>query len=318
MKARTLMRNASVTLAAILFATVANVRDGRAGTPAPAGEAADACAAPEYHQFDFWIGDWDAFDLDKPDVTVARNRVHIILGGCVLLEDYLGADGHEGQSFSIYDASRKVWHQSWVTNRGQLLVIEGKMEGDEMVLSGADKDANGHDRLVRGIWKPVPGGVRETAVRSSDGGKTWQPWFDMMFRPHAADASDSPGDDAKIVAALDSEYQAAVKRNDSAAMDRILADDFVLVTGSGKTNTKQDLLSDARSGKDTYEHNEELEKKVRVYGDTAIVTAKLWEKGKSGDREFDHTIWFSDTYVRRPGGWKYVFGQSSYPPPNTP
>jgi len=37
------------------------------------------------------------------------------------------------------------------------------------------------------------------------------------------------------VAALDTEYQAAVKANDVATMDRILADDFVLVTGLGKT-----------------------------------------------------------------------------------
>ena len=41
----------------------------------------------------------------------------------------------------------------------------------------------------------------------------------------------SPQDDAKAVAALDTEYQAAVKINDAATMERILADDFVLVTG---------------------------------------------------------------------------------------
>src|SRR5579863_5211998 len=84
-----------------------------------------ACAAPEYHQFDFWVGDWDAFDIDNPTAPVARTRVDRILDGCVLREDYQGRDGHQGQSFSIYDASRKVWHQSWVTNRGELLVIEG-------------------------------------------------------------------------------------------------------------------------------------------------------------------------------------------------
>jgi len=42
-------------------------------------------------------------------------------------------------------------------------------------------------------------------------------------------------DDQKVVAALDTEYQAAVRKNDAATMDRILADDFVLVTASGKT-----------------------------------------------------------------------------------
>jgi hypothetical protein len=139
-----------------------------------------SCAAPAYRQFDFWAGDWDVFDVGSP-VKVARVRVDLILDGCVLREDYQGMDGHQGQSFTIYDAARKVWHQSWVTNRGQLLVIEGRIEGDAMVLSGEDHRAGA---LVRGTWTPANGAVRETAVTSSDRGRTWKPWFDLVFRPH--------------------------------------------------------------------------------------------------------------------------------------
>jgi len=142
-----------------------------------------ACSSPEYRQFDFFAGDWDGFDVDKPEVRVAHNRVTWILDGCVLLEDYQGTDGSHGESFTIYDASRRVWHQSWVTNRGVLLVIEGGPQREEMVLSGTDRTPEGKERLVRGIWKAIPGGVRETAARSTDGGKTWTPWFDMVFRP---------------------------------------------------------------------------------------------------------------------------------------
>jgi hypothetical protein len=145
---------------------------------------AAACSAPPFQQFDFWIGDWDAFVVDKPELPVARNRVTRILEGCVLLEVYEGANGVVGQSFSIYDASRNLWHQSWVTNRGELLIIEGGMRRGEMVFSGADRTKEGKKRLVRGTWKPVEGGVRETAVRSTDCGKKWDPWFDLVFRPH--------------------------------------------------------------------------------------------------------------------------------------
>jgi hypothetical protein len=145
---------------------------------------AAACSTPPFRQFDFWVGDWDAFEADKPDMPVARNRVTRILGGCVLLEVYESTNGLIGQSFSIYDASRNVWHQSWVTNRGELLVIEGGMRVGEMVFSGADRTKDGKKRLVRGTWKPVEDHVRETAVRSTDGGKTWNPWFDLLFRPH--------------------------------------------------------------------------------------------------------------------------------------
>lgn len=131
----------------------------------------------------------------------------------------------------------------------------------------------------------------------------------------SARQSPPPADAARIVAALDTEYQAAVKRNDAAAMARILADDFVLVTGRGQAYTKADLLEQARTRASVYEHQEDTEQKVRVWGDTAVVTALLWLKGTSNGTPFERKLWFSDTYVRTPNGWKYVFGQASLPLP---
>jgi hypothetical protein len=171
---------AGVLSIVVLLAGIEN--QARSSVPAAAAPKPASCATPEYRQFDFWVGDWDGFEIDSL-TKVARIRVDRILNDCVLREEYEGADGHKGQSFSIYDVSRKVWHQSWVTNRGELLVIEGGMQAGDMVLSGVDQIA-GKEREVRGTWKPVNGGVRETALRSTDGGKTWAPWFDLMFRPH--------------------------------------------------------------------------------------------------------------------------------------
>jgi hypothetical protein len=159
--------------------------------PATADRAASAaesaktapCESPIYRQFDFWSGDWDAFDVHDPSTVVARTRVSRILGGCVLLEDYQGADGHFGRSFTIYDSSRNRWHQTWVTNQGTLLMIEGGLEDGKMVLRGADRIKD-KTRQVRGVWKAVPEGVQETAVISTDGGKTWTQWFDLIFRSH--------------------------------------------------------------------------------------------------------------------------------------
>ncbi|NOT09629.1 MAG: nuclear transport factor 2 family protein [Gemmatimonadales bacterium] len=118
-------------------------------------------------------------------------------------------------------------------------------------------------------------------------------------------------DEAAIVATLDTKYQAAVKANDAAGMAAILADDFILVTGRGKAFTKQDLLEQARTKATIYEKQDELEQKVRLYGNTAVVTALLWEKGVADGKPFDKKLWFSDTYVKTPAGWKYVFGQAS-------
>ncbi len=127
----------------------------------------------------------------------------------------------------------------------------------------------------------------------------------------------SPSDDAQIVSTLDTEYQAAVQAHDVATMDRILADDFVLVTGKGRIYTKADLLKEARDTDVIYEHQEDASQTVRLWGNTAVVTALLWAKGTDKGEPFDYKLWFSDTYVRTPAGWRYVFGQSSLPLPKT-
>jgi hypothetical protein len=134
---------------------------------------------------------------------------------------------------------------------------------------------------------------------------------------HSVHRADPLPDDKASLAALDEQYQAAVKHNDDKTMDRILADNFVLVTGSGKSYSKKDLLEEARSGQYVYEHQEDSERSVRTWGNTAVVTAKLWEKGINNEQPFDYTVWFSDVYVRTPQGWRYVFGQSSLPLPKT-
>jgi len=129
----------------------------------------------------------------------------------------------------------------------------------------------------------------------------------------------SPEEDAKIVAALDTKYQAAVKANEATTMDQILADDFILVTGRGAVFSKADLLDSARKKEVSYEHQDEEPgtQKVRVWGDTAVVTALLWIKSMRGGKRADYKLWFSDTYVRTPAGWRYVFGQASLPLPKT-
>jgi ketosteroid isomerase-like protein len=133
----------------------------------------------------------------------------------------------------------------------------------------------------------------------------------------ATDLNASSEEDVRTVATLDTKYQAAVKSNDAATMDQILADDFVLVTGRGKVFSKADLIESARKKEATYERQDEEPgtQKVRVWGDTAVVTALLWIKAVQGGKPADYKLWFSDTYVRTPAGWRYVFGQASLPLP---
>jgi hypothetical protein len=151
------------------------------GTGAQAAASA-RCASAEYHQLDFWIGDWDAYDINDPQ-QAARLSVKPVVGGCALQEDYQQFDGMKGQSFSGYDANRGGWHQSWVTNGGTWLFMDGKMEGGAMMLI-AKIHKGGQESLMKSSWTHEGANVRETATLSADNGATWKPMFDMIFKPH--------------------------------------------------------------------------------------------------------------------------------------
>ena len=136
----------------------------------------------------------------------------------------------------------------------------------------------------------------------------------------ATPASGSPEEDRKAVAALDTEFQAAVKHHDVGTIDRILHEKMTLVLGDGRVVTREDHLEAARTKAIRYEVQDEDPgtQVVRVAGDTAVVTARLWIKGVKDDAPFDRRLWFSDTYVRTPKGWKYFFGQASLKLPDPP
>ena len=128
----------------------------------------------------------------------------------------------------------------------------------------------------------------------------------------------STDQDRKAVAALDTEYQAAVERNDAETMARIHHENMVLVLSNGTVLTGAQLEQAARDKARTYERQVVVDdsRTVRVSSDTAVVTAKLWLKGTRQNGEtFDYKLWFSDTYVRTPTGWRYFFGQAGAPLP---
>jgi ketosteroid isomerase-like protein len=131
-------------------------------------------------------------------------------------------------------------------------------------------------------------------------------------------AAASVDEDKKIVAALDTRYQAAVEKNDAETMARIHHENMVLVLSDGTVQTGAFLEQRARDRVYTWEHQVEVDNSqvVRVWGDTAVVTAKLWLKGtKAKGGAINFKLWFSDTYIRTPTGWRYVFGQAGAPLP---
>src|SRR5947209_3342837 len=104
-------------------------------------------------------------------------------------------------------------------------------------------------------------------------------------------------EDQAQVSALDLAYQDAVKRNDADKIDTILHSCFAMILGDGRQVSRQEILDLARNRVIEFEIQDEEPgtQCVRVWGNTAIVTACLHIKGRKGIQEFERRVWFSDT-----------------------
>jgi hypothetical protein len=151
---------------------------------ATAAQSPAACDAAEYRQLDFWLGDWDTFESGDASTSIARTHVTPIAAGCAIHELYEQTDGLIGDSILSFDAARRVWQQTWVTNYGSLMVIVGRFKDGALTLEGEMHTRDGRSLLQRITWKAEGSGVRESSVMSKDGGKTWAPAFDVVFRKH--------------------------------------------------------------------------------------------------------------------------------------
>lgn len=137
-----------------------------------------ACAELTYRQFDFLLGDWNVATSDGK--LIGHDHIERAYGGCVVQEHWTSVDGGTGSSFSLYDMSRKVWHQTWVDSTGTLVVLEGGLKGGGMVMTG-EMVQDGKRVQDRMSWAPKDGKIRQLWETSSDGGKTWQTIFDVYY-----------------------------------------------------------------------------------------------------------------------------------------
>lgn len=103
----------SLHIAVILFAAL-SVSAASAEAPPP------ACVAPEFRQFDFWVGRWN---VSKPDGTrVGRSEITHLSDRCAILEQWTSAGNVTGTSINYYDAADAQWHQDWVGSDGAICI----------------------------------------------------------------------------------------------------------------------------------------------------------------------------------------------------
>ena len=134
-------------------------------------------SAPEYRQFDFWLGEWD---VEQNGSKIARSSIQLILDECVIFENY-EAPGYSGKSLNMWDAQEARWEQHYTDTGGTSTTFIGKLEDGKMVML-SEGIRNGTKVTTRMTYsKEGPDRVRQLLETSLDGGKTWASSYDGMY-----------------------------------------------------------------------------------------------------------------------------------------
>lgn len=114
--------------------------------------AQNDCNSEEYHQFDFWIGDWAV--TDTTGKALGENSIQPREKHCILLEQWNGVSGSTGSSFNYFDRTDSTWNQLWIDNQGNKLILKGNREDDKMILSSDFVErADGSSNYNRITWQ---------------------------------------------------------------------------------------------------------------------------------------------------------------------
>ncbi|CAM1343786.1 hypothetical protein [Tenacibaculum amylolyticum] len=134
-----------ITVAALLFMSFFYVAIGAQNANG------SACTSPEYQQFDFWVGDWNVYDVNNK--LIGTNTILAMPNACAIQENWTSQNNASlGTSYSYYDNTDKKWHQLWIDNKGYVLATKGKFEGNKMILSSDLVTSSKGDYYNRITW----------------------------------------------------------------------------------------------------------------------------------------------------------------------
>ncbi len=147
------------------------------------------CGDTVYRQFDFWIGEWEAFN-NADGKKAGDSKISLILDSCIILEEWASASvvkgiRYAGKSYNTYNAAKKRWQQYWVDNAaGVTEYFNGYYANNKMVLeTDNEKQPDGTLKIQKmAFYNLNANTMRQHGESSTDGGKTWKTDFDLEYR----------------------------------------------------------------------------------------------------------------------------------------
>jgi len=111
---------------------------------------------------------------------------------------------------------------------------------------------------------------------------------------------------------LEESWKDAVVHRNASALESLLADDYLAITPNGTLQSKDQTLANLRSGSLQIKSLEFSDRKVRFYGQTALVTSRAEVTGSNPEGDFSGAYRYTRVYVRNDQGkWKIVSFEAS-------
>lgn len=146
------------------------------------------CSSPEYRQFDFWIGEWEAFGLNGQ--KAGDSKISLILDSCIILEEWTSTTvnrglRYAGKSFNTWNAATKQWQQTWVDNAaGSNEYLLGNFEDNKIIYRSTAFPFNKDTMAIRKMTFTNLSSVklRQHWEISKDNGHNWATEYDLEYR----------------------------------------------------------------------------------------------------------------------------------------
>ena len=106
-------------------------------------------------------------------------------------------------------------------------------------------------------------------------------------------------------------YDEALVRADIVVLERLYSEEFVYTTPDGEVRDKAQQLAFMRTGALRLESGQSNDVRVRVYGNTAVMTGRFTAKGKFKDKIIDIRERYTAVWVKREGRWRLVADQGN-------
>jgi len=110
---------------------------------------------------------------------------------------------------------------------------------------------------------------------------------------------------------LETERAAAVVRGDAATLAKQTSDDYTFINVSGRMSDKSQMVDAFKNGQSKLASDELSDMKVRLYGNTAVITGKADVKGTLGGKDITGQMMFTRVYVKKGGHWQSVAFQQT-------